>query len=160
MASPGGIYELSHRFCSLILIQLDGAGACAAEDGRDALADLPPEDEGEDGDADDEEEADAIFCQKEGKTVRQVDLCQVHVDRVGGNEDDGEPEDDGPVRVGTGTLTRWWLTAVTRAANEEAKDSEETLKERTKKAFNVMNIIVIYTFAALGCFSRRLLPCL
>ncbi len=82
------------------------------------LVKLTPEDEGEDGNADDEEKTDAILCQEERKTVRQIDLGQVHVDRVSGNEDDGEPEDDGPVRIGPRTLARRWLTAVTRTANK------------------------------------------
>ncbi len=95
------------------------------------LVKLTPEDEGEDGNADNEEKTDAILCQEEWKTVRQIDLGQVHVDRVGSNKDDGEPEDDGPVRIGPRTLSRSWLTAVTRTANEESEDSEKTLKEVT-----------------------------
>jgi len=39
----GGLHQLRHRFDGgLVLVQLDGAGARAAEDGRDAFADLPP----------------------------------------------------------------------------------------------------------------------
>ena len=70
-----------------------------AENSGDAVPDFFPENHRQDGDANDEEESDAVLGHQEGEAVRQVELCQVHVDGVGGHEDDGEPEDDGPVRT-------------------------------------------------------------
>ncbi len=120
---------LRHRFYGFHINSTRGS---CAKDCRDALSDFPPEYHRQNGDADHKEKADAILGQQERETVRQIDLCQVHVDGVGGDEDDGEAEDDCPVRIGTGASAGWRVPAVAGPADEQTENGEEALKVKKK----------------------------
>ena len=118
---------LRHCFGDFRLLDLHVTRRGRAENSGDAVPDFFPENHRQDGDANDEQESDAVLGHQEGEAVRQVELCQVHVDGVGGHEDDGEPEDDGPVRTWAPASLRRVL-GVAGPADEEAEDGEKTLK--------------------------------
>ena len=121
---------LRHRFYGFHINSTRGS---CAKDCRDALSDFPPEYHRQNGDADHKEKADAVFGQQEREAVRQVDLCQVHVDGVGGDEDDGEAEDDCPVRICTGASTRRrGVPAVAGPTDEQTENGEEALKVKKR----------------------------
>ena len=121
------VHQLRHRFNGFYI---DGTRGSGPEDCRDSLSDFPPQNHRQNRNANDEQKSDAILGEQERKAVRQVYFCQVHVDGVGGDEDDGEAEDDGPVGIRTSARS---LSAVAGSADEQAEDGEETLKRKRNK---------------------------